>query len=46
MTFTASSQAKGSVTLGDGKVVVGALALHTRPIKDTELPKVHEEEEW
>jgi hypothetical protein len=46
MSFTASSQAKGSVTLGDGKIVVGALALHTRPIKDTELPKVLEEEEW
>lgn len=46
MSFTASSQQKGSVTLGDGKLVVGALALHTRPIKDTELPKVLEEEEW
>lgn len=46
MTFTASSQAKGTVTLGDGKVVVGALALHSRPIKDEELPKVLDEEQW
>jgi hypothetical protein len=46
MSFTASSQQKGSVTLGDQKLVVGALALHTRPIKDTELPKILDEEEW
>lgn len=46
MTFTASSQAKGSVTLGDKKYVVGALALHSRPIKDEELPKVLDEEQW
>jgi hypothetical protein len=46
MSFTASSQQKGSVTLGDKALVVGALALHTRPIKDTELPKILDEEEW
>jgi hypothetical protein len=46
MTFTASSQAKGTVTLGDGKLVVGALALHSRPVKNEELPQVLDEEQW
>jgi len=46
MMFVASSQAKGGVLLGDKKVRANAIALHTRPIKDDELPKILPEEEW
>ena len=42
--FTASSQASGGVQLGAQKLVVNALALHTRAIKPEELPKVRPEE--
>jgi hypothetical protein len=45
MMFAASSQAKGGITLG-GKLRANAIALHTRPIKDDELPKILPEEEW
>jgi hypothetical protein len=46
MTFTASSQAKGGVSLGDQHIVANAIALHTRPIKDAELPVILPDEEW
>lgn len=46
MQFAASSQAKGGILLEDGKVRANAIALHTRPVKDTELPKILPEEEW
>ena len=44
--FSASSQAKGGILLGDTKIRANAIALHTRPIKDSELPKILPEEEW
>lgn len=46
MMFSASSQAKGGVLLGDKKIRANAIALHTRPIKNEELPVVLPEEEW
>jgi hypothetical protein len=46
MMFAASSQAKGGITLGDRKIRASSIALHTRPIKDTELPVILEEEKW
>jgi hypothetical protein len=46
MTFSASSQAKGGVSLGDQHIQANSIALHTRPIKDAELPVVLPEEEW
>jgi hypothetical protein len=46
MAFSASSQTKGGVSLGDTNVRANAIALHTRPIKDSELPVVLPEEEW
>ena len=50
MSFTADSQAgkstQGNVTLGDKKIVVNALALHTRDVDKSELPEVRPEEEW
>jgi hypothetical protein len=46
MTFVASSQAKGGVLLGDGKLRANSIALHTRPVKDDELPTILPEEEW
>lgn len=46
MQFAASSQAKGGVLLGDKKIRANAIALHSRPIKDDELPKILPEEEW
>ncbi len=46
MAFSASSQAKGGVSLGDQHIQANSIALHTRPIKDAELPVVLPEEEW
>ncbi|HEY5949453.1 MAG TPA: hypothetical protein VIV40_28355 [Kofleriaceae bacterium] len=46
MQFAASSQAKGGVLLGDKKIRANAIALHTRPIKDAELPVILPEEQW
>jgi hypothetical protein len=46
MSFTASSQAKGGVSLGDDKLRANVIALHTRSIKDEELPIILPEEEW
>jgi hypothetical protein len=46
MNFHASSMAKGHVLLGDKKLVVNALALHTRAVKDEELPVVRPDEIW
>ncbi|MDB4957782.1 MAG: hypothetical protein JWO36_5351 [Myxococcales bacterium] len=43
--FQASSQAGGSVLLGDQKVVANVIALHTRALKPEELPQVRPEEE-
>jgi hypothetical protein len=45
MMFLASSQAKGGVIF-NGKIRANVIALHTRPIKDEELPKILPEEEW
>jgi hypothetical protein len=49
-TFTAASQSgksnQGNVTLGDKKIVVNALALHTRHIDKTELPEIKPDEEY
>jgi len=39
LTFTASSQAHGGVLLGDTKIKANAIALHTRAIADSEIPK-------
>ena len=48
--FTAASQSgksnAGNVLLGDKKIVVNALALHTRHIDKSELPEVKPDEEW
>ena len=46
MSFSASSQAKGGVSLGDKKVRANAIALHTRAVKDDELPVIKPEEVW
>ena len=46
MSFTASAQAKGHVTLGDKKIIANGIALHTHAIKDSELPVVREDEIW
>lgn len=46
MTFTASSQAKGGVNLGDQAIRASAIALHTRPIAKDELPVILPEEVW
>jgi hypothetical protein len=46
MTFAASSQAKGGIMLGDKKIRASSIALHTRPIKDSELPVILDEEKW
>lgn len=46
MSFAASSQAKGGVVIGDAKVVANAIALHTRAVKDAELPVILPEEEF
>jgi len=46
MSFVASSQASGGIILGDKKIKANALALHTRPIKDTEIEKPRPDEEW
>jgi hypothetical protein len=46
MSFAASSQAKGGIVLGDKKVRANAIALHSRPVKDEELPVIKPEEEW
>ena len=40
MTFSATSQAKGQVTLGDGKITAQVIALHTHVLKDSELPRI------
>lgn len=45
MTFTASSQASGGITLGDPGIKANAVALHTREIKQDEIPVVLPEEE-
>ena len=44
LSFSASSQAKGGVMVGDKRA--GVIALHTRAIKPAELPKPLPEEEW
>ncbi len=46
MMFSASSQAKGGVSLGDAKLRASSIALHTRAIKQAEIPVVLPEEEW
>ena len=46
MTFTASSQAKGGVNLGEQAIRASAIALHTRPITKDELPAILPEEVW
>jgi len=46
MSFAASSQAKGGIIIGDAKTRANSIALHTRNIKDDELPKILPEEEW
>jgi hypothetical protein len=46
MGFSASSQAKGGVLLGDKKIRANSIALHTHAVKDSELPVILPEEEW
>lgn len=46
MSFTATSQGKGHIDLGDKKIVANALALHTRAITEDELPKIRPDEVW
>ena len=45
MSFSAGSQAKGGIFLGDNKLMANAIALHTRAITPDELPVVLPEEE-
>ncbi|HSN30811.1 MAG TPA: hypothetical protein VLT45_31200 [Kofleriaceae bacterium] len=46
MSFTASSQASGGITLGDGQGVrANSIALHTRAIRPDELPVIQPDEE-
>jgi len=45
LTFSANSQAHGGVLLGDKKYRANAIALHTRPIADTEIPKPTEHDD-
>jgi hypothetical protein len=45
MTFTASSQASGGITLGEPGIKANGIALHTREIKQDELPVILPEEE-
>jgi hypothetical protein len=45
MTFTASSQASGGITLGDPGITANSIALHTREIKQDEIPVILPEEE-
>jgi hypothetical protein len=40
MTFSATAQAKGVITLGDQKYAANAIALHTRAIPPDQLPKI------
>jgi hypothetical protein len=46
MSFAASSQAKGGIILGDKKIRASSIALHTRQVKDSELPVILDEEKW
>ncbi len=46
MTFTATSQGKGHIALGDKRIIANALALHSRTIKDDELPAIRSDEVW
>lgn len=45
LTFQASAQAKGGILLGDQKLRANALALHTRALKQEELPYVTPDDE-
>ena len=45
LTFSASSQAKGGVLLGDKKVRANTIALHTRALKTEEIPVVTPDDE-
>lgn len=45
LTFTATAQAKGVVTLGARKITANVIALHTRQLAADELPVIHEGEE-
>ncbi len=45
LTFTAGSQGHGGVILGDTKIKANAIALHTRKIADSELPKITESDD-
>jgi hypothetical protein len=46
MSFTATSQGKGHIALGDKQIIANSLALHTRTIKDDELPVIRPDEVW
>ena len=46
LSFTASSKAKGGILLGDKQIRAKVIALHTRTIKENELPKILPEEKW
>ncbi|MBA2540698.1 MAG: hypothetical protein H0V17_13755 [Deltaproteobacteria bacterium] len=39
LTFSANAQAHGGVLVGDKKYRANAIALHTRPVADAEIPK-------
>jgi hypothetical protein len=45
MMFSASAQAHGGIQLTEEKLKANALALHTRPLKQDEIPKVTEWDE-
>jgi len=45
ISFSASSQAKGGVLLGDKKIRANTIALHTRTLKPDELPTVTPDDE-
>lgn len=45
MSFSAGDKAHGGVLLGDHNVMAHVIALHTRPIAQSELPEIRPEEE-
>ncbi|MBA3540666.1 MAG: hypothetical protein H0T79_13730 [Deltaproteobacteria bacterium] len=46
LTFSAGSQAKGGVLMGDKKLLANAITIFTRELKPEDLPKILDEEEY
>jgi hypothetical protein len=45
LTFQASSQSKGGVLLGDKEVVANTIALHSRPLRPSDMPVLIQDDE-